>query len=59
MQNISQDPLLVVESVLDLVGNTPMLKTHSIDTGLCDLYLKMESPESWAIHQGSNSHHND
>ncbi len=43
MQDLSQDHLLVFDSVLDLVGNTPMLKTHSIDTGLCDLFLKMES----------------
>ena len=43
MQDLSQDTLLVVNSVLDLVGNTPMLKMHSLDTGLCELYLKMES----------------
>ncbi len=43
MQDLSQDHLLVVESVLDLVGNTPMLKMHSMDTGSCDLFLKMES----------------
>lgn len=43
MQEVSQDHLLVVDSVLDLVGNTAMLKTHSTDTGLCDLFLKMES----------------
>ena len=43
MQDVSQDRLLVVDSVLDLVGNTPMLKTHSIDTGLCELFLKLES----------------
>jgi len=43
MQDLSQDPLLVVDSVLDLIGNTPMLKMHSMDTGSCDLFLKMES----------------
>ena len=43
MQDVSHDRLLVVDSVLDLVGNTPMLKTHSIDTGLCELFLKLES----------------
>ena len=32
-----------VDSVLDLIGNTPLLKVHSLDTGLCDLFLKMES----------------
>jgi len=39
----TQDTLVVAESVLDLVGNTPVLKTHTIDTGLCDLFLKLES----------------
>jgi cystathionine beta-synthase len=43
MQDLSQETLLVVDSVLDLVGNTPILKMHSLDTGLCELYLKMES----------------
>ncbi len=43
MQELTQDSLIVVDSVLDLVGNTPMLKMHSIDTGECDLFLKMES----------------
>jgi cystathionine beta-synthase len=43
MQQASHDSLTVVESVLDLVGNTPMLKMHSMETGLCDLFLKLES----------------
>jgi cystathionine beta-synthase len=43
MQQISQDSLIVAESVLDLVGNTPMLKLHSMDVGLCSLFLKLES----------------
>ena len=43
MQDISQENLLVVDSILGLIGNTPMLKTHSIDTGCCELFLKMES----------------
>lgn len=43
MPELSQSTLSVVDSVLDLVGRTPMLKTHSIDTGLCDLFLKLES----------------
>ncbi len=43
MPELSQSTLSVVDSVLDLVGRTPMLKMHSIDTGLCDLYLKLES----------------
>lgn len=43
MQELSEDSLLVVSSVLDLVGNTPMVQLHSIDTGLCNVFLKMES----------------
>ena len=31
------------QSVLDLVGHTPMLRVRHIDTGLCELYLKLES----------------
>jgi cystathionine beta-synthase len=33
----------VVDSILDLVGNTPLLKVHTLNTGTCDLFLKMES----------------
>ncbi len=32
-----------VHSILDLIGDTPMLKMHSMDTGCCDLFLKLES----------------
>jgi cystathionine beta-synthase len=30
-------------NVLEMVGNTPVLKINNIDTGKCDLYVKMES----------------
>ena len=30
-------------SVLDLIGNTPLLEVMNIDTGPCKLYLKLES----------------
>lgn len=33
----------VVNSVLELIGNTPMLKVNHLDTGSCDLYLKLEN----------------
>ena len=33
----------ITESLLDLVGNTPILKLKSLDTGPCDLYVKLES----------------
>ncbi len=30
-------------SVLSLIGNTPMVKVNNLDTGVCELYLKLES----------------
>lgn len=30
-------------SALDLIGNTPMVRVNHIDTGPCELYLKLES----------------
>ena len=30
-------------SVLDLIGNTPLVKVTHLDTGPCELYLKLES----------------
>jgi len=33
----------VVNSVLDLIGRTPMVKVNHLDTGLCNLYLKLEN----------------
>jgi cystathionine beta-synthase len=33
----------IVNSVLELIGNTPMLKVHHLDTGPCELYLKLEN----------------
>ena len=32
-----------VDTVLDLIGNTPMLKVTKIDTGRCELFLKLEN----------------
>ena len=43
MQQTSHDSLTVVESVLDLIGNTPMLKMHNMDAGVCELFVKLES----------------
>ncbi len=31
------------DNVLEMIGNTPVLKINNIDTGKCDLYVKMES----------------
>ncbi|KFN52001.1 cystathionine beta-synthase [Arenimonas malthae CC-JY-1] len=30
------------QNVLELIGNTPMVKAQHLDTGLCELYLKLE-----------------
>ena len=35
--------MTVVNSVLELIGNTPILKLSKFDTGPCDLFIKMES----------------
>jgi cystathionine beta-synthase len=35
--------MAIVNSVLDLIGNTPILKLSKFDTGPCDLFIKMES----------------
>ena len=32
----------VFSNVLDMVGRTPMLKVHKLDTGPCELFLKLE-----------------
>jgi cystathionine beta-synthase len=32
----------VYSSVLDMVGKTPMLQVNNIDTGPCELFLKLE-----------------
>jgi cystathionine beta-synthase len=34
---------LKFSNVLEMIGNTPVVKINQIDTGLCDLYVKMES----------------
>ncbi len=33
----------VYDSVLDLVGNTPIVRVNHLDTGPCTLYIKLES----------------
>ena len=30
------------ESILALIGNTPLVQVRSFDTGPCELYLKLE-----------------
>ncbi|MBM4110614.1 MAG: pyridoxal-phosphate dependent enzyme [Phycisphaerae bacterium] len=33
----------VYDSILDMVGNTPMLRLSHLDTGCCELYVKLEN----------------
>lgn len=33
----------VYDSVLDLIGDTPIVRINYLDTGLCTLYIKLES----------------
>src|SRR5688572_22659679 len=34
---------MVHQSVLELIGETPIVKAQRLDTGPCELYLKLES----------------
>lgn len=34
---------MIVDSVLELIGHTPMLRVRRLDTGPCELFLKLES----------------
>jgi cystathionine beta-synthase len=34
--------MTVYQNVLEMVGNTPLLEVHRLDTGPCQLFLKME-----------------
>ncbi len=36
-------PMPIHSSVLELIGNTPIIKAQRLDAGVCELYLKMES----------------
>src|SRR4029079_10362776 len=35
--------MTVHDSVLELIGDTPIVRARNLDTGLCELYLKLES----------------
>lgn len=32
-----------IDSIVPLIGNTPMLRVHHLDTGCCELFLKLEN----------------
>jgi cystathionine beta-synthase len=34
---------MIVDSVLELIGRTPMVRARRLDTGVCELFLKLES----------------
>jgi cystathionine beta-synthase len=34
---------MIVDSVLDLIGHTPMLRVRRLDAGACELFLKLEA----------------
>ena len=36
-------PMRVHQSILELIGNTPMLRVRTLDTHGCELYLKLEN----------------
>ncbi len=40
---LAPHPLPEATDVLSLIGNTPMIKVQHLDTGCCELYLKLES----------------
>lgn len=39
---MTSHPIASQKTILDLIGNTPILRVRNIDTGLCELYIKLE-----------------
>lgn len=35
--------MAIHSSVLELIGNTPIVKAQRLDTGVCELFLKLEA----------------
>lgn len=44
-----------VDSVLQLIGSTPMLKVSGFDTGVCELFLKLENCNPGAALTGTGA----
>src|SRR3989338_6976017 len=42
MTSKTGENMQTVDTVLDLIGNTPLLKVKHLDTGKCELFLKLE-----------------
>lgn len=43
MKSVTPPLFPVAQSVIDLIGNTPLVKVQNMDTGPCELYLKLEN----------------
>ncbi len=39
---MSNNQSAIHQSVLELIGNTPMIKSQHLDTGMCELFFKLE-----------------
>ena len=46
-------------SVLDLIGETPLVEVTTFDRGPCRLFLKLEKRQSVGLDQGSPGRHHD
>ncbi|PLX56301.1 MAG: cystathionine beta-lyase, partial [Chromatiales bacterium] len=33
---------MIYDNTLEMIGNTPLLRVSRLDTGVCELYLKLE-----------------
>ena len=44
--------MTIHQTVLDLIGHTPMVEAQRLDTGPCGLFLKLENAESRRLDQG-------
>ena len=44
--------MTIHNSVLELIGKTPMVKVQKLDTGVCELFLKLESANPRRFDQG-------
>ncbi len=42
MSSKTEEIMRTADTVLDLIGNTPLLKVKRLDTGNCELFLKLE-----------------
>ena len=38
--------MAVYDNILELIGNTPVVRVNHLDTGPCELFVKLESQKS-------------